>query len=111
MGERTKSEVKTIREFGSINNLVDEIKLPDNLVKWAEGGYFNEQGEFERIRGKKLIVDDSTIPGRVITISQIDFVGVNYTVFHTSTVYRTSSTLVGIGVSESSTTPLEPFIS
>ena len=111
MAERTKSEVKTINEFSSVNELIDEIKLPDNLVKWAEGGHFNERGELERLRGKKMIVDDSTIPGRVITISQIDFVGVNYIVFHTSTVYRVSSTLVGIGVSESSTTPLEPFIS
>jgi len=112
VGERTKSEVKTIREFGSINNLVDEIKLPDNLVKWAEGGYFNEQGEFERVRGKKMyITDDSSSLGRVITISQIDFVSGNYTVFHSSVNYSISSILVGIDVSDSSTLPMEPFIS
>ena len=111
MGERTKSENRIVNEFSSVNELIDEIKLPDNLVKWAEGGQFNARGELERIRGKKAIIDDSTIPGRVVTISQIDFVSGNYTVFHTSTVYKVSSTLVGIGVSESSTIPLEPFIS
>jgi len=111
VGERTKSENRIINEFSSVNDLIDEIKLPDNLVKWAEGGQFNVRGEFERIRGKKIVVDDSTVPGGIITITQIDFTDRNYTVFHTSTEYRVSSILVGLSVSESSTTPLEPFIS
>jgi len=54
VGERTKSENRIINEFSSVNDLIDEIKLPDNLVKWAEGGQFNSEGEFERIRGKKI---------------------------------------------------------
>ena len=106
---RTQELRRTINEFSSINDLVDEIKMPDDLVKWAQGGYFTERKEFERLRGK-LLFENATTPGRVLTIRQLDFTEQQYVVYHSSTLYRVESDLSALNSSITSTVPLNPFI-
>ena len=89
---RTDGNVLVVEDFAGVNNALDEVKLPPNLVPWSMGGYYTERKEFERLRGKK-VVGTSTAFGILLCIKQLDFRERSIVVFHASTQYCTESDL------------------
>ena len=89
---RTDGNVLVVDDFAGVNNAVDEVKLPPNLVPWSQGGYYTERKEFERLRGKKM-VGTSTAFGILLCIKQLDFRDSTTVVFHASTGYFVQSDL------------------
>ncbi|MFA5936544.1 MAG: hypothetical protein WC822_01555 [Candidatus Paceibacterota bacterium] len=102
-----------IPEFLGLNDLVDKVKLPPGLVGTSEGGYFNENKEFERLKGK-LAVGTTTFPGKFLVIQQLDFRDRSVVVFHTSTITQVESDLTQLRVLTSSDTsgwnPMRVFV-
>jgi hypothetical protein len=95
---RTDGNVLVVDDFAGVNNAIDEIKLPPNLVPWSQGGYYTERKEFERLRGKKM-VGTSTAFGILLCLKQLEFSDHSVVVFHASTQY-----VVGVDMSSLRTT-------
>ena len=80
---RTDGNVLVVDDFAGVNNAIDEIKLPPNLIPWSQGGYYTERKEF----------------GILWCLKQLEFSDHSVVVFHASTQY-----VVGVDMSSLRTT-------
>ena len=102
-------ESKEVNKLEGVDTVIDEFVMPDNLVRWAEGGFFNKNGNFERIKGKRLF-ENSTAIGPVLTIAEISFERQRCIVFHTSAFYQVTTSMAAVGTTDSSAVPFTPFM-
>jgi len=106
---RSEGPHKIINEFSGVNDLVDDVKLPEDLVSWAHGAFPSDKSRMQRIPGK-LVNSTSTHEGMIISIHQLDFQDTNLVVIHTSTVLQTDDDLSTLVSSSSNPFPLDNFI-
>ena len=106
---RSEGPHKIINEFSGVNDLVDDVKLPEDLVSWAHGAFPSDKSRMQRIPGK-LVNSTSTHEGMIISIHQLDFQNTNLVVIHTSTALQTDSNLSTLLSSASTPFPLENFV-
>lgn len=107
---RTEATKLVVEDFNNINQVTDELNLPDDQTPWAYGGYFNEKSEFERIQGKQLNSSNST-GGQVLTIQQLTFEGRNVLFVHQSSNWVIEDDLTELMTQDPSPiNPNEPFI-
>lgn len=108
---RSDGKLKTVDDFGGCNQLIDEIKLPNNFVRWSNGGLYTERKEFERIPGK-VAVGTSSAFGSLLFLEQLDFKDKSVVLFHSSTVYGYETNLTRLRSDTISTfsNPLNSFL-
>lgn len=108
---RSDGKLKSIEDFGGNNQLIDEVKLPANFVRWSNGGLYTERKEFERIPGKVSIGTSSAF-GSLLFLDQLNFRDKSVVIFHASTVYAYETNMDNLKVATLSTTsnPLNSFL-
>jgi len=106
---RTTDHTHTIDNFSGVNDMVDSVRLPKGAVPYSLGGYYSEQGDFRRLGGK-VLTENSTALGSVLSIKQLTFGDTNFVVVHTSTLYRRYTSLATLVSSNSSTDIMGPII-
>ena len=111
VAERTESEKHIVDVFRGVNDIVDELKLADELTPWSHGGYYNERAEFERLKGKKLNSSNST-GGHILTLQQVVFADKDVLLVHQSSNWLAETDLSELTSTEPDppVSPLEPFI-
>ena len=102
-------ESRVIEAFSGINNLADEIKLPDSLTPWAHGGFFSEKQIFERLGGK-LPVSTTTSMGALFTLCQLNFPGVDVVCFRHGPRLDVTEDVLDLFPVLPVTSPMEPFL-
>jgi hypothetical protein len=107
---RANQPPRIIREMQGCNDLIDEIRLPDELVPWSHGGYFNERSEIERLRGKRRLVTSTSSRGMVLSITQLQFVSNDAVVVHDDVSFRYIDDLSDLQVTQENINPLGPFV-
>jgi len=89
---RTNERLRIIDTFGGVNDSVDEIKMPGELVRRSNGGRYTGRGEFERIPGKQ-VMSTSTAWGVLLGLRQIEFQDRMVVIIHSSNVYEAETDL------------------
>jgi len=84
---RSKDNIQIIEAFEGVNDAIDRLKLPDELVPTSLGGFCSEKSQFDRVMGKKLINSTSTNPGIILCLKQLEFANEKIVVYHSSTGY------------------------
>ena len=87
MAIRSEDQLKIVEVFEGVNEAIDRLKLPDQLVPTSIGGFATDQGEFQRLLGKKLVNATSTNLGAILCIKQLEFKNEKVVVYHSSTGY------------------------
>lgn len=106
---RTGDHTHTIDSFEGVNDMVDSVRLPKGAVPYSLGGFYSEQGDFRRVGGK-MLTENSTALGSVLTIRQLSFSETTFVIVHTSTLYRRYTNLDTLVSSNSSTSIFGPII-
>jgi hypothetical protein len=106
---RTNADVQVIEQFAGVNNLVDELNLPEGFVPWSHGGFYNEQMQYERLKGK-LSISSSTSLGPVLSLAQVDFKRAAPVVVHHGSRWDIEDDLVQLRSTPPSASPMEAFI-
>ena len=106
---RSKGPHNIIDEFSGVSDIIDEVKVPDDLVTWASGAHPTEQKRMVRIPGK-LTNATSTSLGKIFALKQLGFSDLDVVVVHTSTVYEVHDDMSLLVSSSSSVSPLGGFI-
>lgn len=81
-----------IDEFASINEVLDELKLPENQVPVALGCIFSEEMQLARVPGK-LVYSSGGLGGRVLTLHQLNFKDGSPLLVHQSSSYMIADAL------------------
>ena len=79
----TDKKGRILSEFSGCNDLVEQVKLPDDLVPFALGGEFTVDKLFKRLGGKQLY-DNTTSRGAILNISPISFRDREVVIVHTT---------------------------
>ncbi len=108
---RSAGKLRSIEEFGGCNQLIDEVKLPDNFVRWSTGGIYTERKEFERVPGKVSIGTSSAF-GSLFFLDQLNFRDKSVVIFHASTIYayETNMNKLRTEALSASSNPLDSFL-
>jgi hypothetical protein len=112
MAIRSEDQLKIVEVFDGVNDAIDKLKLPDKFAPTALGGFFTEKSEFKRVLGKKMVDANSTNPGSILCVKQLEFKDSKVVVYHSSTGYFQvdTSTMVTVLSSTSSVNPLGSLV-
>jgi len=112
MAIRSTDNIQIIESFEGVNDAIDRIKLPSELVPTSLGGWYTEKNEFERIKGKRLVTSSSTNLGSILCIKQLEFKNEKVVVYHSSTGYfkAASGAMITLLSTTSSINPLGTLV-
>ena len=108
---RTDETPFVIQEFGGVDQVFDELKLPQGAVPWLTGAFPSRQKTVNRIPGKKL-VSSATTGGMILTLHQLTFMDRNVVLVHRDSAYLVEDDLRELtgDVDVSPLLPTEPFL-